>query len=96
MAGSSLFIEFDANSKLGRDKIPCDPCEKPTENEKLLLDILEQHENLILLNGTDLCESVITRSRIANNILEESIIDFVIISADLLPLIKSMKIDEKQ
>ena len=29
---SSIFIEFDANSKVGKDIIPGDPCEKATEN----------------------------------------------------------------
>ena len=39
---------------------------------------------------------MITRSRLANNILEKSVIDFVIISVDLLPFVKGMKIDEKR
>ena len=40
MAGSSIFIELDANSKLGRELIPGDPCATPTENGNLLIDII--------------------------------------------------------
>ena len=96
LAGKSVYIEMDANSKVGSEHIKGDPCEKPTENGKLLLDILEQHENLILLNSTNLCEGVITRNRTANDNIEKSVIDFVIISGDLLPLVTSMIIDENR
>ena len=44
----SIDIEFDANSKVGNKIIPGDHCETPTENGKLLLEILDQHENLVL------------------------------------------------
>lgn len=59
-----------------------------------MIEILKQHENLILLNGTDLCQGLITRSRVAGNNIEKSIIDFVILSDDLLPLVISIIIDE--
>ena len=88
------FIELDANSKLGSNIIPGDPCQQPSENGKLLLELLEQHPNLTLLNKTNLCEGTITRSRTANNMLEESVIDFVMISDDLIPLVQSMLIYE--
>ena len=44
LAGTSIFIELDANAKVGSDVIPGDPYNSPTENGKLLLEILEQHE----------------------------------------------------
>ena len=62
LAGKSIFIELDANSKLGSKIIPGDPCEKISENGKLLLILLEKHENLILLNKSPKCRGVITRS----------------------------------
>ena len=90
MSGCSIFIEFDANSKLGSNIIPGDPCQSPSENGKLLLELLEQHPNLTLLNKTNLCEGIITRSRTANDVVEKSVIDFVLISDDMIPLIQSM------
>ena len=60
------------------------------------MEILEQHNNLVLLNSSNLCKGAIKRSRIALNIEEKSIIDFVIISIDLLPLVNSMLIDEER
>ena len=48
------------------------------------------------MNSSEKCKGAITRTRIANGILEESIIDFVIISIDLLPLVNSMLIDKER
>ena len=95
LAGKSIIIEMDANSKVGKDVIPGDPSEKASENGKLFLEILDQHSNLHLVNSTNLCKGLITRSRTANNIEEKSIIDFVIVSDELLPVIKEMIIDEE-
>ena len=44
--------------------------------------------------STRCCKGLITRYCVANGIEEKSVIDFIIISSDLLPLVQSMIIDE--
>ena len=84
---------MDANSKIGANIIKDDP-HVQTANGKLLNGIIERH-GLLLLNGLkDVCEGAITRKRVIKNGVEESIIDFVIISPGLEKDIKSLKIDE--
>ena len=79
---------MDANSKFGPTIIPGDPHEQ-TINGKKLLNILNRH-NLILINGTEECDGLITRSRLVEGRLEQSIIDFVVISSDLIPFFNYM------
>ena len=92
LAGKSILIEMDANSKLGSKYIPSDK-HNQTENGKLLAGIIERH-NLIIGNSLENCKGVITRKRTTKNTIEESIIDFVIISEDLKDEVESIEIDE--
>ena len=93
MEDKDIIIQMDANSKLGANIIKDDP-HVQTANGKLLNGIIERH-GLLLLNGLkDVCEGAITRKRVTKNGVEESIIDFVIISPGLEKDIKSLKIDE--
>ena len=50
LAGCSVFIEFDANSKLGPNIIPGDP-HNQTPNGKILMEIVKKHD-LSIINGT--------------------------------------------
>ena len=95
MAAKSIIIELDANSKLGPEYIEGDP--KPmSENGKILSGIIERHA-LIVANGLkEKSEGVITRKRDANTNSEESVLDFVIISNDLLSSLLSVHIDEER
>ena len=77
LAGTLICIELDANSKLGSKHVPGDPKEQ-TKNGKLLEKVIEDND-LIVVNGTDLCEGVITRFRKTINECEESVIDFFIV-----------------
>ena len=61
MAGTLVCIEMDANSKLGPGIIPGDP-EEQSKNGKLLEKIINDND-LVVVNGTDLCKGVITRYR---------------------------------
>ena len=61
LAGKSIFIELDANSKLGKRYIPNDPHDM-SPNGVLLSDILER-QNLTLGNGSDKCKGTIMRKR---------------------------------
>ena len=92
--GKSIMIEMDANSKLGPKLIPGDMHEQ-SENGRVLADIIERH-GLIIGNAMEKCEGLVTRKRVTRSGVEESIIDFVIISNDLNDDIESIKIDDKR
>ena len=85
---------MDANSKLGPQMLPGD-MHTQSENGKLLAGVIERH-NLVLGNSIDQCKGLVTRKRITTNGIEESIIDFVIISNDLKSAIESINIDDKR
>ena len=90
LAGLPIFVQMDANSKLGPNLIPNDP-HNQSQNGKLLSDILERH-NLSVVNGTDKCNGLITRQRKD----EKSVIDFVIVSKDIFDNIDRLLIDEER
>ena len=94
LAGKSIFIEMDANSKLGNTLIPGD-MHKQSDNGKILAGILERH-SLMLGNNMDVCQGLITRQRITKHTIEKSIIDFVIISEDLKKDVKAIIIDDER
>ena len=94
IAGKSVIIEIDANSKLGKDYIPKDPHDI-TPNGRLLAAIIERH-NLIVGNGSTNCTGTITRCRRTKKTIEKSVIDFVLFSNDLKNHFKSMHIDEER
>ena len=94
LAGKSIVIEMDANSKLGSKYIPNDPHEI-SPNGYLLAGIIDRH-NLIVANGTDKSEGVITRRRVTKHRIEESAIDIVLFSQDMMKHFVSFKVDEKR
>ena len=95
MMGKSVFIEMDANSKLGSEFIAKDP-HMQTPNGKILAQIIRRH-GLIVANGMEeKCTGLITRKRVTKEGTEESIIDFVIISNDLVESVESVEIDDKR
>jgi hypothetical protein len=61
IAGAAVCIELDANSKLGPEIIPGDP-EPKSKNGKLLEKVVKDND-LIVVNGTQLCKGLITRFR---------------------------------
>ena len=87
MLGKSVFLEMDANSKLGPEFIPKDP-HGQSQNGRILAGIIRRH-GLVVANGLkDKCTGLITRKRITKEGTEESIIDFVIISNDLVEIME--------
>ena len=94
LAGALVCIEMDANSKLGPDIIKNDPKEQ-SRNGKLLEQIINNN-NLVVVNGTNLCEGVITRQRTTIHREEKSILDFFIVCKSFFRLIKNMKVDEEK
>ena len=81
LAGKSILIQMDANSKLGPQLIPGD-MNIQSENGKVLAAIIERH-SLVIGNSLKKCKGLVTRKRVTKNAIEESIIDLVIMSGDL-------------
>ena len=91
----SVYIAMDTNCKLGPEFISKDP-HKMSKNGEILADIVERNA-LIVPNGFNICEGVITRERsTADGRIEKSAIDMVIISDDLEEELVSIKIDEER
>ena len=73
---------MDANSKLGAAFIPGDPCEQ-SKNGKLLQKVIEEND-LIVVNGTDVCKGLITRFRKTKNSIEKSVLDYFLVCRQFL------------
>ena len=94
LSGALICIEMDANSKLGPGIIKGDPKEQ-SKNGKLLEQVINDN-NLVVVNGTELCEVVVTRQRKTIDRNEESVLDFFIVCKNFLKLIKKMNVDEQK
>ena len=94
LAGRSIIIAMDANSKLGPEIIPSDP-HQITPNGQILAGIVSRH-GMVVVNGLkNKCEGTVTRKRVTKDGIEESVIDFVIISDDLVDELASLLIGEQ-
>ena len=94
LAGKSVIIQLDANSKLGPDLVPGDKHQQ-SENGRILAGIIER-QGLIIGNSLQQCEGLITRKRVTIEGVEESTIDFVLFSADMIDDIETIIVDEKR
>ena len=94
LAGAFVCIEMDANSKLGPKIVKGDPNEQ-SRNGKLLQEVIEEN-NLVVVNGSDSCDGIITRQRDTVGRSEKSVIDFFIVCQNFFQLIKKMKVDEQK
>ena len=91
--GKLVYIEMDANAKLGPNVIKGDP-HKQSDNGKLLHDIITRNALIVMNNVRSKCTGKITRKRITKKVNEQSIIDFVIVSDDMEDIISEVIIDE--
>ena len=89
-----MVIEMDCNAKLGKKIIKGDPHDM-SGNGKLLQEMI-QRRNCTVVNSTEKCKGVITRSRMKGKKKEESVIDFVIVNSLMKPYIEEMEIDESK
>ena len=95
LEGKSIILELDANSKLGNKYIKDDP-HPISPNGIVLSGIIDRHA-LIVANGlTQKCIGLITRKRSTVLGTEESIIDFVCISSDMMDCLVSIQVDENR
>ena len=95
MSGDSVIIMVgDFNAKLGKDVIVGD--EHPmSPNGKLLFSLCNKY-NLFILNSSILCKGVFTRIHNYRNKVEKSVLEYVLVSADLYSQFVSMDIDEEK
>ena len=91
-ADAGFILHFDGNLWAGDKIIPGDP-KIQNKNGKYFQKFLEKHPNLTVVNSLTLCEGLITRSRMKQGKLEESVIDFFVVCNRILPFIKKMVID---
>ena len=94
LAGKSVIVELDANSKLGPKYIPGD-IHNQSDNGKLLAALIDRH-GMVIGNSMTECKGLITRNRITKNGSEKSIIDFVLLSDDLKNEVETIVIDEER
>ena len=87
MAGKSVIIQMDANSKLGKNIIPNGP-KAQSPNGKVLEGVINQNGLIVVNSLNQKCKGVITRRKTTIDGTEESVIDFLIVSVDLVNAIK--------
>ena len=93
--GTGLYVAMDANSWLGDEILKGDP-HKQNKNGEMFQNFLERNPQLVVLNTETFCEGLITRSRAANDKVEHSVIDFVIVCDKVLSFINKFTIDEQK
>ena len=91
-AEAGFVLHFDGNLWAGKDLIPGDP-RPQNRNGKMFKDFLDRHPHLSIVNSLPLCEGLITRSRVRDGTLEESILDFFVVCSRVLPHVTKMVID---
>ena len=94
MSGKSVIVEIDSNSKLGSQYIPNDP-HHISPNGKMLARVIDTHA-LIVANSLSKCTGLITRRRVTKQRTEESCIDVLLFSSDLLQCFTALLIDEER
>ena len=75
------------------DIIPDDP-RPQNRNGKLFKEFLERNSHLTVVNSLEVCNGLITRERLRDGKLEQSVLDFFVVCNLLLPYIRKMVIDE--
>ena len=93
--GCAVIIQMDGNLHAGETIIPNDP-NPINKNGRLFSTFLGNNPSINLLNSSEKCEGPITRSRKKGNKIEEAVLDFVLVSEELEPFVKTMKIDEER
>ena len=92
-SGSGLILQFDGNLWAGPNIVPGDP-RPQNRNGKCFEEFLERNPHLSVVNKLSLCEGLITRRRMREGNLEESVLDFFVVCDRVLPHVKRMRIDE--
>ena len=92
---SGFILQFDGNLWAGDRLIPGDP-RPQNKNGKLFEEFLNRNPHLVIVNSLPICKGLITRSRLKDGKLEESVLDIFVVCSSLLPYVKRMVIDENK
>ena len=95
LSGRSIMICFDANSKMGPKHIPGDP-HPMSENGNVLDEMFERHAITVANGLVAKATGVLTRKRITKDGIEESAIDLVCLSQDLVGDLVTIVVDEEK
>ena len=94
-SGGGFILHFDGNLWAGQDIIPGDP-RPQNRNGKLFQEFLSRNSHLTVVNSLPICDGLVTRRRIKDGVLEESVLDFFLVCNLVLPHITKMVIDESK
>ena len=94
-ANCAVFLQMDGNLHCGEEVISGDP-NVTNANGKLFRTFLNNNQSIALLNRSDKCQGKITRRRNKGNKVEEAILDFALVSDELLQFFDKMIIDEEK
>ena len=92
--GAGYILHCDGNLWAGKGVIPGDP-RPQNRNGQFFQEFLERN-NLTAVNSLSICEGLITRRRIKDDITEESVLDFFVVCSLVLPFVTRMVIDEQK
>ena len=92
MAGTGFILQFDGNLWAGNKIIPEDP-RPQNRNGRMFQKFLERHPHLTVINSLEICDGLITRSRVCDGALQESVLDFFVVCSRVLPFVTRMVID---
>ena len=95
MAGKLVIIQMDANSKLDKHVIP-NVSNEQSPSGKVLEGVIQRNGLIVVNTLKPKCKGLITRRRTTIDGVEESVIDYVIVSSDLINDISELVIDEKK
>ena len=74
---AGFILHFDGNLWAGSEIIPGDP-RPQNRNGKMFQDFLNRHPHLTVINCLPLCEVLIKRRMKCKDIIEESVLDFLL------------------
>ena len=94
-AGAGFILQFDGNLWAGNKLVPGDPRHQ-NKNGKLFEEFLQRNPNLTVVNSLQVCRGLITRSRMKDGTLEESVLDFFVVCSLVLPFLNQMVIDNSK
>ena len=87
-----VIVQMDANAKIGKDKITEDPNEE-SKNGRIMMEMVERQE-LAITNTFDNCKGTITRERVAEDVTERAVLDYILVCEKMKTFLNEMLIDE--
>ena len=92
---SGFILHFDGNLWAGSQIITNDP-RSQNRNGKLFHEFLQRNPHLTVVNSLPQCDGLVTRRRLCDGKVEESVLDFFVVCHRVLPYVTKMVIDERK